>query len=131
MSSFGLDYPSLVDPAGSGSLVAAVAWIQGTLLGTIATTIAVISVASVGLGMLAGRVDIKRGVTVILGCFVLFGASGIVAGVRGMMADRDTGERVYSPTMPISGPAPLAVPRPPPTPSPGYDPYSGASVPFD
>jgi type IV secretion system protein VirB2 len=70
------------DPQGSGVLVSAVSWLQGTLLGTIATVVAVIAVATVGLMMLTGRINWRYGVTVIIGCFVLFGASSIVAGIR-------------------------------------------------
>jgi type IV secretion system protein VirB2 len=73
---------SYADPAGSGVLVSAVNWLQGTLLGTIATVVAVIAVAAVGFMMLTGRVNWRYGVTVILGCFILFGASSIVAGIH-------------------------------------------------
>lgn len=72
----------LADPAGSGPLVAAVHWLQGTLLGTIATVVAVIAVAAVGFMMLTGRINWRYGVTVILGCFILFGAASIVAGIQ-------------------------------------------------
>ena len=70
------------DPAGSGAIVGAVSWLQGTLLGTVATVVAVIAVASVGFMMLTGRMNWRYGATVILGCFVLFGAAGIVGGIR-------------------------------------------------
>ena len=73
---------SLADPAGSGVIVAAVRWLEGTLLGTIATVVAVIAVASVGFLMLTGRINWRYGVTVILGCFILFGAASIVAGIQ-------------------------------------------------
>lgn len=73
---------SYSDPAGSGALVSAMAWLQGTLLGTFATVAAVIAVATVGFMMLTGRINWRHGVTVILGCFVLFGASSIVAGIH-------------------------------------------------
>jgi type IV secretion system protein VirB2 len=73
---------SYSDPAGSGVLVSAMGWLQGTLLGTIATVTAVIAVATVGFMMLTGRINWRYGVTVILGCFVLFGASSIVAGIH-------------------------------------------------
>jgi type IV secretion system protein VirB2 len=72
----------MVDPQGSGVLVNAVNWLQGTLLGTVATTIAVIAVAAVGFMMLTGRMNWRHGAVVILGCFVLFGAASIVAGIR-------------------------------------------------
>lgn len=70
------------DPAGSGVIVAAASWLQGTLLGTVATVAAVVAVAAVGFLMLTGRIDWRRGAIVILGCFVLFGAASIVAGIR-------------------------------------------------
>jgi len=70
------------DPAGSGVLVSAVGWLQGTLLGTVATVAAVIAVATVGFMMLTGRINWRYGATVILGCFILFGASSIVAGIH-------------------------------------------------
>ena len=73
---------SLADPAGSGVIVAAVRWLQGTLLGTVATVVAVIAVASVGFLMLTGRINWRYGAVVILGCFILFGAASIVAGIQ-------------------------------------------------
>jgi type IV secretion system protein VirB2 len=73
---------SLSDPAGSGVIVAAVRWLESTLLGTIATVVAVIAVASVGFMMLTGRINWRYGAVVILGCFILFGAASIVAGIQ-------------------------------------------------
>lgn len=70
------------DPQGSGAIVGAVQWLQGTLLGTVATTIAVIAVAFVGLMMLTGRMNWRHGAAVIVGCFILFGAAGIVGGIQ-------------------------------------------------
>lgn len=72
----------LADPQGSGPIVGAVRWLQGTLLGTAATVVAVIAVAAVGLLMLTGRINWRYGATVILGCFILFGAASIVAGMQ-------------------------------------------------
>jgi type IV secretion system protein VirB2 len=74
------------DPAGSGTIVSAVTWLQGTLLGTLATVAAVIAVATVGFMMLTGRINWRYGGTVILGCFILFGASSIVAGIHSTAA---------------------------------------------
>lgn len=70
------------DPAGSGPIVGAIRWIQGTLLGTVATVVAVIAVASIGFMMLTGRMNWRYGATVILGAFILFGAASIVAGIQ-------------------------------------------------
>ena len=70
------------DPAGSSPLLAALDWVQGTLLGNLATTAAVIAVAIVGFMMLTGRIEWRRGLTVVIGCFIIFGAVAIVAGIR-------------------------------------------------
>lgn len=74
------------DPEGSGVIVSAFHWLQGTLLGTIATVAAVIAVAAVGFMMLTGRISWRYGAVVILGCFVLFGAGSIVAGIQSAAA---------------------------------------------
>ena len=71
-----------LDPAGSNVILNAVTWLQGTLLGNVATALAVIAVGATGLMMLTGRIDWRRGATVILGCFIVFGAAAIVAGIR-------------------------------------------------
>lgn len=70
------------NPQGSGPIVAALGWLQGTLLGNVATAVAVIAVAMVGFMMLTGRINWRFGGTVIVGCFVLFGASAIVSGIQ-------------------------------------------------
>lgn len=116
---------SIADPGGSGALVAAVQWLQYTLLGTVATTVAVISVATVGLMMLSGRMDLRRGATVVVGCFILFGASSIAAGIRSVAAgDYAPAETRFQPEAWIPPPPP---PRTPPA-APA-DPYAGAAVP--
>ncbi|WP_408636614.1 TrbC/VirB2 family protein [Novosphingobium aquimarinum] len=70
------------DPAGSGPIVAALGWLQGTLLGNVATAVAVMAVAAVGFMMLTGRLNWRFGATVIIGVFVLFGAGSIVTGIQ-------------------------------------------------
>jgi len=74
------------DPQGSGPIVSALLWMQGTLLGNVATAVAVMAVAAVGFMMLTGRLNWRFGATVIVGCFVLFGAASIVAGIQGAAA---------------------------------------------
>ena len=70
------------DPAGAGPMSGAVDWLQGTLLGNVATAVAVIAVAAVGFMMLTGRINWRYGATVVLGLFILFGAASIVGGIR-------------------------------------------------
>jgi type IV secretion system protein VirB2 len=74
------------NPPGSGPIVAALAWMQGTLLGNVATAVAVMAVAAVGFMMLTGRMNWRFGATVIIGCFVLFGAASIVSGIQSAAA---------------------------------------------
>lgn len=73
-----------VDPAGSSPLLAALNWVQGTLLGNIATSAAVIAIAVVGFMMLTGRIEWRRGLVVVVGAFIIFGAVTIVAGIRSL-----------------------------------------------
>jgi type IV secretion system protein VirB2 len=114
---------ALSSPGRSAALVEAVYWVQGTLLGTFATTVAVIAIAWIGFGMLSGRINLQRGAVVILGCFIVFGAPMIGAGlikVGGAVGERDVVVAIPS--------APPPPPRPTSSPIP-YDPYAGASVP--
>lgn len=65
------------DPGGN-PLVDALLWIQGLLLGPIATSLAVMAVAGVGFMMLTGRMNWRYGGTVIVGVFIIFGAPRLV-----------------------------------------------------
>ena len=111
---------SLSDPSGSDVIVAAAAWLQGTLLGTIATTVAIIAVSWVGILMLMGRFEIRRGMTVIAGCFILFGASSIAGGIRAFAGGGGTE---------VAEMPPPAMPQPPPARPGAADPYAGAALP--
>ncbi|PXA75141.1 type VI secretion protein [Caulobacter sp. D4A] len=73
---------TLADPQGSSAVLSGVLWLQGTLMGNVATAVAVMAVAAVGFMMLTGRMNWRYGATVILGCFILFGATTIVSGIR-------------------------------------------------
>lgn len=111
---------SLSNAPGSSVLVEAVRWLQGTLLGTVATTVAIIAIAWVRMLMLAGRLEIRRGLTTVAGCFILFGATSIVAGIQATAAS-EPGEIAALPS-------PLAMPEVPP-PRRNADPYAGAALP--
>jgi type IV secretory pathway VirB2 component (pilin) len=117
---------SLADPPGSNVLVAAVSWLQGTLLGTVATTCAILAVASVGLAMLGGRVSLRHGATVVIGCFILFGAATIAAGIQAFVGPSEGASRPDPPEPP---PPPLPPELQAPATTTGNDPYAGASVP--
>ena len=72
----------VADPQGSSPISNALGWIQGTLMGRVATMVAVMAVAAVGFMMLTGRMNWRFGATVIIGCFILFGAATIVGGIQ-------------------------------------------------
>lgn len=102
-------------------------WIEGTLLGTVATAVAVIAVAWIGFLMLSGRIDVRRSTRVILGCFIIFGASTIAAGIQAAIFGSDSGattaEADALPYYPPAAPVPSqSVPA-------ATDPYAGAAVP--
>lgn len=78
----GANAQAAADPQGSGPIVSALMWLQGTLLGNVATAVAVMAVAAIGFMMLTGRLNWRFGATVIIGCFILFGAASIVAGIQ-------------------------------------------------
>jgi type IV secretion system protein VirB2 len=101
---------------------------EQTLPGTVATTISIIAVATVGLMMLSGRVNFRYGATVILGCFIIFGASAIVAGIQSFAGGGGgLGEFAYRPEPPLP-PEPALAPPAAVAPA-NHDPYAGASVP--
>ena len=119
--------PDLPPPA-AGVFAGAVQWLQGTLLGSVATVVAIIAVASVGFLLLSGRIEVRRGARVIFGCFILFGASSIAAGI--MRAAN--GSDAQSGSAPPPPPPPVYVPPIPanaPVKASPYDPYAGAALP--
>jgi type IV secretory pathway VirB2 component (pilin) len=120
---------SLSLPLGASPIVGAVHWLEGTLLGTVATTVAVIAVAWIGMMMLWGRIDVRRGITTVIGCFILFGAASIAAGIRSAAEAGFGGPEARLAPAPMAA-SPLENARdalPPARPS-DYDPYAGASL---
>jgi type IV secretory pathway VirB2 component (pilin) len=118
---------SQTDPASPNAFAAAVQWLDNILLGSIASAIAVIAVASIGFLLLSGRVDVRRAVQVLFGCFVLFGASSIAAGVMKFVS----GSNIATEAMVATSPPPTypVAPAPESRPVAPYDPYAGAAMP--
>lgn len=113
----------LTEPSGTQALTSAASWLQGTMLGSVATIVAVLAVAAVGVGMFRGRVDIRRGLIVVVGCFVLFGSASIANAMMTLIGASPSTNILASAEV---APSPLAtLPAPEPVP---YDPYAGASV---
>lgn len=112
--------------AGSGAVAAAVNWLDGLVLGTLASLIAIIAVASIGLLLLSGRLDVRRVGRVIVGCFIIFGASTIAHGIAGVLSG--SGHYEQAPVTPPSPPAVVVTASGRPTANIPYDPYAGAAL---
>ena len=113
---------SLLQRRGEPVLGSAIEWITSTMLGSIALGLCTIAVAVVGLMMLEGRVPIRQGARVIVGCFVIFGAPVIAAGLMGAWQS----ETVAQPPPITVEPDPASAREEPPPAN--YDPYAGASL---
>jgi len=129
LAGFAPGYGSLADPPGSSVLAAAVSWVEATLLGTVATSIAVIAISIVGFMMLSGRISIRPALGVILGSFILFGASTIAAGIQAASGPSAVAY-AYAPVPPVQ-----ALPAAAPSAAPDSvatladDPHAGAALP--
>lgn len=112
------------DPAATNVFSTAITWIQALLIGRLATAVAIIAVASVGFLLISGRIDVRRGAQVIVGCFILFGASTIASGIWSAASGTSGSPAMLPATM---------LPPPPPSqpalPASPYDPYAGAAMP--
>jgi type IV secretory pathway VirB2 component (pilin) len=116
-----------ISSSGSDAVVSATQWIEGAFLGSLATAIAILAVAGIGLLMLTGRVDLRRGAAVVVGCFILFGASTIASALQSLAIGGENLKADYGPPIAVVATRP-AITAPPPVPALS-DPYAGASVP--
>jgi type IV secretion system protein VirB2 len=118
-----LQQASLADPPPASAIASATGWISNTLFGPLATMIAIIAVVWLGFAMLSGRLDIRRGLSVIFGCFLLFGAMTVANGLRSAVIG-DAG-----PPLASAPPAPtFQAAKPNPNNANAFDPYAGAAV---
>lgn len=76
---------ALLDPPLYSPLGEAAGWMGQTLFGTLSVTLCVLAVAAVGLMMLSGRMPVRRGIEVVIGCFILLGAPAIAAGFTALI----------------------------------------------
>lgn len=104
----------------AGAIADAALWVDGVMTGSLALGLATLGVAGIGFAMLSGRFQIRRGIAVIVGCFLILGAPAMARGIMGM-----TGPSVA---------VPVAAIEPPPRPVEAKkvrtvdDPYAGASL---
>lgn len=114
---------SLLDPPARSVLEPTGTWLTSLLTGSIATSLCVIAVATLGIIMLSGRLPLRRGAQVLLGCFVLLGAPTLAAGLR-MLGETINGSGPARVTIsPDAGAEPEQ-----PLPPADFDPYEGASL---
>lgn len=97
------DTPTTSQPIGNS-----IGWLTNLLLGEVAVTLCIIAIALVGFSMLTGRLPLRRGAQVILGCVLLLAAPAIAAAMMAWASPAGTAR---------SNPAPAVVyeaqPRPP------------------
>lgn len=121
-----MDFPLMltfatIQPTGA-AIPAAVDWVVGTLLGSIATGVAVLAVAFLGFGMLFGHLDWRTGARVVLGIFILFGAPMIARELAGLGRGGDVAapDQIAAEAIPEPPELPVNVANP--------DPYAGAAI---
>lgn len=112
---------SLFTAPTAGPIEGAMGWLNATLQSQVAIGLCILAVAFIGLTMLTGRLPIRRGMQVVLGCFVLLGAPAIAAGFTGLWQDA----RSPAPVATVNTPTVLYERQLPPA---TYDPYAGASL---
>ena len=113
-------------PGDTSSVVQSVHWVEAALSGKIATAIAVIFLAFIGVTMLTGRLPTRRGIYIIFGCFVIFSSSTIARGLIVDMAAPASEPKAVTHTQIYLPSKPTELDRPSFNP---FDPYAGASVP--
>lgn len=113
---------SLFEAGGGTPMVECARWMEGVLLGEVALGLCVIAVALVGALMLTGRLPLREGARIVIGCFALLGAPVIASG---LMQGSDRLVDTSPPVPPIAGW--VEVPRADMPPA-SYDPYAGASL---
>ena len=111
---------SLFDPPARSPIEGSTSWVSAVMFGELAIGLCVIAVALLGMLMLSGRMHLRRGIRVVLGCFIVLGAPVMALGLQQIVAPEDN---VLIVDVVASEPAPV---RPDLAPAP--DPYAGASL---
>lgn len=109
------------------ALLRAAQWIESLVQGPLVVSIAILAIAAIGFSMLSGRISAPRGLTIVLGCFVVFGAPAIAHGIASA-ASKVAGESSLEPPIEVVRSEPQFTPPPPSPPPVNADPYAGASV---
>ena len=114
---------SLTDPPADSPIAEGMMWVQSVALGPATTTIAVIAVAAIGFLMLSGRLELRRSIVVVIGCFILFNAFIITSVLTQLSFASENTNPDREASLKNSQSSRLS--------HNVYDPYAGASVPLD
>jgi hypothetical protein len=102
-------------------MVESTRWIENVMVGDLALGLCVIAVAFIGALMLTGRLQLREGARVVIGCFVLLSAPVIAVGMLEYAASPVTTKlSVLEPD--------VRLPPRPEFPGLSYNPYAQASV---
>jgi type IV secretory pathway VirB2 component (pilin) len=123
ISALSIEQASLSDPPPASAIGSAVGWISDLLFGPLATTIAVIATACVGFAMLSGRANIRRGMSVVFGCFLMFGARDVALALRTVTSADTVASSGSVPSAPVYISAPPVANS-----ANAYDPYASARL---
>ena len=82
------------------SIAAAANWITEVLTGPIAIALGTLALASIGFAALTGRLNVAHTMRIVLGLFVLFGASQIAAELRSASIAKYSNEAFQSAAIP-------------------------------
>ena len=107
----------------TGSIGEAATFVGEVLSGSLATGLATLAFAAVGLAMLTGRLEVRRGFAAILGCFLMIWAPAIARGVLGFWPAPPTARQKLV-AMPVPAARNLEAKKAQET----ADPYAGASL---
>jgi len=118
-------YGGSEDLVSHGALVGAADWVRLLLTGSVSFVVATLAIATIGLLMLAGRLHMRRAGQIVLGCFILFSAPTIAAG---LVSINDDVRAEPAPETETETPAAMAYQPTVPKPE-QKDPYAGAAVP--
>ncbi len=114
---------SLFEKPAHPVLGAAGDWTTGVLGGSVATSLCVVAIAILGVLLLTGRLRVRRGAEVVLGCFLLLGAGLLAARLQQLAGDAAGAKRAGGEQVILPADAPPQAPPPA-----NYDPYAGASL---
>ena len=111
----------LLSNSDTSPIASSLEWIDGVMFGPVALSLCILAVAFVGFQMLTGRLPLREGLRVVLGCFVLLGAPILAAGFVSSLGQQSAS----APAVPEITEAPSPRSDLPPA---DYDPYAGASL---